>query len=125
MRDERQRNRFVVPESKGSLTQVAVNGCVRQLNHGTTVRRKRIRKLVVSVQPSNLLDHVDLALHIQAPARNLYAELRIRLSLGNQVESEPLQQTKDQPRIQALTKNAAHFADAKQDGRLIHLFRNY
>ena len=88
MRDECQRQSFVVSERQSPLPECRIHLRARQLHHGAAVGGQRVRELVVPVQPRDLFDHIDLALHIQPPAGNVHAKLRIVLPLGNERESE-------------------------------------
>src|SRR5579864_8396660 len=105
MRDECQRYRLVVSQCERVPAQPRINRRMRQLHNRAAVRGQGVREFVVSMQPRNLFDDVDLALHIQPPTRNVYAELCISLSFGNKGESQALQQTEDQSSIQVGSQN--------------------
>ena len=110
------------PSASGPLPECRIHLCARQFHHGAAVSRQRVRELVVPVQPRDLFDHIDLALHIQSPAGNLHAKLRIILPLGNQLESEPLQQTgRSVPRSRLLAQNPPHLAHMQNHRSLVHL----
>src|SRR5215469_7059527 len=110
MRDEGQRYCLVVSQCQRALTQTPVDRRVRQLDDSAAVGGQCIRELIVSMQPRDLFNHIDLAFHIQTPARDMYAELRIALALRNQGESQPLQQTEDEPRVQTSAQNPPHLS---------------
>src|ERR1700746_3098846 len=72
------------------------------------------------MQSCNLFDHIDLALDIQPPTRNLHPELLITLPFRDKLESQPLQQSVDQARIQPSAENAPNFAHVQENRSLIH-----
>jgi hypothetical protein len=77
------------------------------------------------MQPRDFFDHVNLALHIEPPARNVHAEPRFVLALGNQGKAKPLQHAEDEPCVETRTQNAAHFADMQHDWGRIHRLRDH
>src|SRR5271163_4808777 len=106
MRNKCQRNRFVVSQRQRPRPQSAVHGRVRQLHHRAAVSRQDIIELVVSMQPGDFLDDVNLTLDIQPPARNLYPELRLILPFRNQSEPQLLENAENFSRSKTPAKNA-------------------
>ena len=74
------------------------------------------------MQPGDFFNYVDLAFHIQPPARYLHPELRIALAFGDEVETQPLQQPEDVPRVEVPTQNPVYLGDPQNYRSLVHLF---
>ena len=125
MRNKGQGQRLVIAQRPRPLAKGRIRSRARQLHHRAAVGGKRVLKLVIPVQPRDFLDHIDLALHVQSPARNMHTKLRLVLPLGNQREAQTLQQPKDFPRVEPLAQNPPHLAQPQHHRRLIHWPRHH
>ncbi len=75
------------------------------------------------MQPRDLFDHIDLALHVKAPTRNLHPKLRVGLSLRDQRETQFLQDPEDLTHLQIRAQDAPHLGNSQHHRCLVHLLR--
>ena len=61
------------------------------------------------MQPRDFFNHINLALHIQPPARNVYEKLAAIQSRGNGIEPKLLQDAKNVSFFQIAAQYPPHF----------------
>src|ERR1035438_4838735 len=76
--DEGDRNALVVAEREHGLANLRILRLVGQRDDCPDKRGQRVGKLVVSVDARQFLQQVNLALHVETPRGNLYAEVTSR-----------------------------------------------
>ena len=91
MRDEAERDGFVVTEGKQGRAHLLFFRRVGTVGYGAVESRQGVWKFVVAVQARDLLDEIDLAFNIKPPGRNADRELRLKTWFRDQLESEPFQ----------------------------------
>src|ERR1019366_8069599 len=106
-RNKGQRNGFVVTERQQSRAQPRVFVRIGQFPNLAAVGGKRVWKLVVSVQPRQFFDDVDLALDVETPARDV-DQVSIFAARKHR-ETETSKDAADFKRTECLAENAAHF----------------
>src|SRR6266851_5100392 len=109
MRDECQRYSFVVAESEQSSPELCIFFGVRSFHHGAGISRQRIGELVEAMQASDLFNQIDLAFHVQAPARNVDGEIRVPAPFRHQLKTQLLQNAENLVGLELLPENAVNF----------------
>ena len=121
VRNECQRHRFVVAERQQRSSKLVVFLRIRRFHHCPGIRRQRIGEFVVAVQARDLFDQIDLAFHVQTPARNVDGEIRVAAPLRHQLKTQLLQNAENFVGLELLSENAVHFRKMQGHGSQIHL----
>src|SRR5579863_1917803 len=125
MRNERQRDRFVVSQCQSPLAESRVHGGARGVDYRAAVSGQSICEFVVAMQAGNFFDDVDLALHIQSPTRDLHAKLRVGLPLRYHAKAQVLEDAENLSGIQIPAEDALDFGKPQYYRGLVELSRDH